>query len=223
VSPRGRRRPGQKHSGGGRPQDHFGRQAQKEGHRARAVYKLEEIDRRLRLFKSGHKVLDLGAAPGSWSLYAAQRVGPGGKVLGLDRHAIDPGGPPQLQFLQRDLTEAGALDDLELQGFHVVLSDMAPRTSGMRHRDQYLSFELFCMALQLADTALVQGGSFVGKIFQGEEFPEARRRVAERFEKVRIIKPEASRSESYEVFLVGLSKRPDPERDAQPPEPPEPS
>jgi 23S rRNA (uridine2552-2'-O)-methyltransferase len=184
-----------------RPQDHFGRRAREQGFPARSIYKLEEIDRRLRLFRSGQRVLDLGAAPGSWSLYAAQRVGPKGLVIGVDRQQITVAAPPQLRFLQLDL-ESASLDALgEAASFDVVLSDMAPQTSGQRHRDQFLSFELYMRALHYAHQLLAVGGYFLGKIFQGPELQAARTATSELIGTTRILKPEASRRESYEIFL----------------------
>ncbi len=159
-------------------------------------------------------MLDLGAAPGSWCLYASKQVGDEGSVLGVDLKEITIAPPANVRFEQRDLGESENMSGIGQ--FDVVLSDMAPSTSGMRHRDQYLSYELYCMALSVCDQTLAPGGSFVGKIFQGAEFPDARKATAERFEKVRIFKPEASRDESYEVFLVGLGKRAPAPRDPTP-------
>src|SRR6188472_2761721 len=116
MAPRGNRR----------PQDHFGHRARKEGYPARSVYKLQEIDRRLGLFRKGQRVLDLGAAPGSWSLYAAERVGPQGVVLGVDRQEISVAAPPPLRFLQLDLETATPEELGGAASFDVVLSDMAP-------------------------------------------------------------------------------------------------
>jgi len=191
---------------GSRPQDFFSKRAKKEGYPARSVYKLMEINQRVRLLRSGQRVLDLGAAPGSWSLYAARQVGPKGFVLGIDRQAKQIKLPDNTRFLQADVLE---FDETDLQAeppFHVVLSDMAPSTSGQRHRDQYLSFELFMRALDIARAVLLPNGDFAAKIFQGAEFQEARNAMSSTFTKVRIIKPKASRDESYEVFMVGLQK-----------------
>ena len=187
-----------------RPQDSFGKRAQKEGYPARSVYKLEEIDRRIKLLRRGMRVLDLGACPGSWTLYAAQKVGREGRVLGLDLNPARTALPPQARFEERDVTTVTTDDLGGPQSFEVVLSDMAPATSGQAHRDQYLSYELYMRALEIARGVLVEGGTFVGKIFQGAEFPDARKATQAMFDKVRIIKPEASRTESYEVFLIGL-------------------
>jgi 23S rRNA (uridine2552-2'-O)-methyltransferase len=191
-----------------RAQDSFGRKAKQEGYPARSIYKLEEIDRRLKLLRPGMRVLDLGASPGSWALYAASRVGAQGKVLGIDLNPPRTVLPPQARIEQRDILTMSA-EELGGRGaFDLVLSDMAPRTSGARSADQYRSFELYARALELASALLVPGGNFVGKLFQGAEFEQARTETRKAFEQVRILKPDASRAESYEVFLVGLGRRP---------------
>jgi 23S rRNA (uridine2552-2'-O)-methyltransferase len=193
-----------------RPQDHFGRRAKDEGFLARSVYKLQEIDERVRLLHRGQRVLDLGAAPGSWSQYAAERVGLEGRVVGVDLAPIKSGALPNTKFLQLDvnaLTPAALSEVGSPELFDVVLSDMAPKTTGARVRDQFLSYELYLRALTLTDTLLAPGGSFAGKIFQGAEMEDARRATAERFEQVKIVKPRSSRSESYEIFLVGLKRK----------------
>ena len=158
------------------------------------------------LFKKGQRVLDLGASPGSWTLYAAERVGPSGRVLGIDLNEARVALPPQAEILTLD---AFQVDSGTLGGpFDLVISDMAPKTSGQRHADQYRSYELVMRALELTKTVLKPGGTFVAKIFQGAEFEDARNAVREVFDKVRIIRPKATRDESYEVFLVGLGFQP---------------
>lgn len=188
-----------------RPNDHFGAKAKKEGYPARSVYKLEEIDRRVRLLRPGMRVLDLGAFPGSWTMYAAKKIAPQGRVIGIDilenRDAI----APNAEMRQADIF---TVDPATLGRFDVVLTDMAPSTIGSRAADQYNSYLLFMAAVKIAEVAVAPGGSFVGKIFQGAEFEDARKSVRVLFETVRIIKPEASRKESFEVFLVGLGRKP---------------
>lgn len=148
--------------------------------------------------------MDLGASPGSWTLFAADRVGPKGRVLAVDLNELDTSLPPHAEHLAANAFE---MEPEELGGpFEVVLSDMAPKTSGQRHADQYRSYELFMRALELAKLVLVPGGRFVGKIFQGGEFDEARAAMRAAFGRVRIIRPKATRDESYEVFLVGLGR-----------------
>lgn len=193
-----------------RPQDHFGRKAKDEGFAARSIYKLREIDERVQLIRRGQRVLDLGAAPGSWTQYAAERVGDEGRVVAVDLAEMRVARTKNSVFLQHDvyaltpevLAAAGAPTE-----FDVVISDMAPKTTGSRVRDQFLSYELYMRAVALTDTWLVRRGSFAGKIFQSAELEDARKATAERFEQVKIIKPKASRSESYEIFLVGLKRK----------------
>jgi 23S rRNA (uridine2552-2'-O)-methyltransferase len=192
---------------GRRSQDHFGHKAKREGFPARSVYKLEEIDRRLKLLRRGQRVLDLGAAPGSWTMYAAERVGREGKVLAIDLNEARVSLPPQASFRALDVFGADLASELGPASFEVVLSDMAPHTSGQRHRDQFRSYELYMRALEIARAVLVPGGNFVGKIFQGPELETARAATREAFSSARTLKPEASRSESFEIFLAGIGAR----------------
>jgi 23S rRNA (uridine2552-2'-O)-methyltransferase len=190
-----------------RPQDHFGDRAKREGYPARSVYKLEEIDRRVQLLRRGQRVLDLGASPGSWTQFAAKRVEREGKVVAIDLNPARIALPPHVTFQTLDIFEFDALAELGPESFDVVLSDMAPHTSGQRHRDQFGSYELYMRAVEIASQVLKVGGSFVGKIFQGPEMEKAREATRAHFKSVRIIKPESSRSESFEIFLVGLERR----------------
>jgi 23S rRNA (uridine2552-2'-O)-methyltransferase len=179
--------------------------AKRDGYPARSVYKLEEIDRRVRLFRPGMSVLDLGASPGSWSLYALEKVGRGGKLLAIDLKPLDTVLPPSGTFLQGDARESEALSSNA--PYDVVLSDMAPNTSGNRMADQARSFELFLFALEVAGKYGKDGGSFVGKIFMGEDFTRARAELKKLFATEKIIRPEGTRSVSYEIFLVGQDRR----------------
>jgi 23S rRNA (uridine2552-2'-O)-methyltransferase len=185
--------------------DAFFKRARSEGFAARSVYKLEEIDRRLRLLRPGDRVLDLGCRPGSWMQYAIRAVGPQGAVVGIDRDplASAPAGE-HVRVLQGDIF---ATSDSELLGplraFDVVLSDMAPDTTGVRATDQARSAALFEEALARALRLLAPGGAFVGKIFQGPDLDGLRRRMTERFTEVRTLKPESSRAQSIEVYLAG--------------------
>jgi 23S rRNA (uridine2552-2'-O)-methyltransferase len=185
-----------------RPQDHFGRRAKAQGYAARSVFKLQEIDTKLRLFRPGQRVLDLGAAPGSWAQYASQRVGERGVVIAVDLEPLRVFAP-NLRAVQRDIALLTADDLSGITTFDVVLSDMAPHTSGQRNRDQYRSYELYMAALRAAERWLSPGGFFVGKIFQGPELEQARDATRSLLGAARILKPDASRSESYEIFLAG--------------------
>jgi 23S rRNA (uridine2552-2'-O)-methyltransferase len=191
----------------GRPQDAFGDKAKKEGFAARAVYKLEEIDRRNQLFRRGMRVLDLGAFPGSWTQYAAQRVGAEGHVTAVDQQEWRGGFPPQVETRQSDVLALTPLDVGGVASFDVVLSDMAPWTTGTRFVDQCRSYDLFMHALAMAEGTLRGQGHFVGKIFQGPDFDQAKNRTQQLFTKTRVMKPEASRRESYEIFVIGLGFR----------------
>jgi 23S rRNA (uridine2552-2'-O)-methyltransferase len=187
--------------------DRFTRAAKQSGYPARSVYKLEEIDRRTQLLRPGARVLDLGAAPGSWSLYAARKVGARGKVLAVDREPLGVALPPNATFLQAD---ALAVDGAELAHFapyDVVLSDMAPNTTGSRITDQARSFELFMRALAVAATLGAESGAFVGKIFMSDDLPAARDELRRLYRTERLLRPEGTRSVSMEVFVVGLGKR----------------
>ena len=190
-----------------RPQDHWGRKARKEGFAARSVYKLDEIDRRTNLIRPGARVLDLGAFPGSWTSYAAQKVGPRGMVLGLDIQEFRGALPPHAKIRLGDVLALDLITELGPNSFDVVASDMAPNTSGHKFMDQARSFDLFMRALEIAIAVLSPGGNFVGKIFQGEDFTKAHGAVREAFEEMKIVKPPASRAESYETFVVGLRKK----------------
>jgi 23S rRNA (uridine2552-2'-O)-methyltransferase len=198
-----------------RPQDHFGRRARREGFAARSVFKLEEIDRRVKLLAPGKRVLDLGAFPGSWTSYAAQRVGERGRVLGIDKTEFRGTLPAWAEIRTGDALTLDLVTELGPASFDVVLSDMAPSTTGQRFVDQARSFDLFSRALAVAAAVLVPGGHFVGKIFLGPDFEIAKKEVHRIFEETKIIKPPASRSESFETFLVGLRRRSVP-KDAPP-------
>lgn len=190
-----------------RNQDHFGRRAKTEGFPARSVYKLDEIDKRLKLLRPGMRVLDLGASPGSWTMYAATRVGASGRVLGLDLNPHRGALPANAEIRVMDAFEASTDELGGPNSYDVVLSDMAPKTTGHRTVDQARSQALFEHALDVAVKVLRPGGSFVGKIFQGPDFELARKKVLESFEECRIIRPEATRDVSYEIFLAGLRRK----------------
>jgi 23S rRNA (uridine2552-2'-O)-methyltransferase len=183
-------------------------EAKKKGYPARSVFKLEEIQKKTQLLKSGMHVLDLGAAPGSWSLYASQRVGPNGRVLAIDLSEMSQGFGPNVQVVQGDAFD---LDDETLSRFapyDVVLSDMAPKTSGIKLRDQAMSFELFERALAVAQAlGKAETGALVAKIFMGPDFDAAISKAKATFKKTRVIRPSGVRPNSKEVFLVGLGLR----------------
>jgi 23S rRNA (uridine2552-2'-O)-methyltransferase len=183
--------------------DAFFRKARGAGFAARSVYKLEEIDRKLRLLRAGDRVLDLGCRPGSWLQYARKAVGEGGAVVGIDRDPL-PQPIPGARVLRADLMTVTDADLLgELKAFDVVLSDMAPNTTGIRATDQARSAALVEEALARAERLLAPGGAFVAKIFQGPDVEAIRKRMAARFSDVRTLKPDGSRAESAEIYLAG--------------------
>ena len=187
--------------------DSFTLAAKAQGYPARSVFKLEEIDRRTRLLRPGMRVLDLGAAPGSWSKYAAERVGGSGRVLAVDLSEIRAAMPAQVTCVQGDVfaLTSEVLD--QFGPYDAVISDMAPATTGTRFADQARSFELFMRAVDVAERALKPGGHFVGKLFMSDDFPKAKERVRLLFSEVRVLRPEATRSQSYELFIVGLGRK----------------
>ncbi len=183
--------------------DKFFRQAREEGFVARSVYKLEQIDEKLRLLRSGDRVLDLGCRPGSWLQYARQKVGAHGTVVGIDRLPL-PTPIAGVRVIVSDLfvtTDRDLLGDLA--AFDLVMSDMAPDTTGVRSADQVRSAGLFEEALLRAERLLAPGGAFVGKIFEGPDVADLRRRMRTRFGEVRSIKPESSRTLSIELYICG--------------------
>ncbi len=189
--------------------DPYVQRAQREGWRSRAVYKLEELDRKARLLRNGAVVIDLGAAPGGWSQYAAQQVRPNGRVIALDLLAMEP--LEGVEFRQCDFTEddalqwlAGVLGEAKAD---LVMSDMAPNISGMRSVDQPRSMYLAELALDLAVQTLKSGGAFVTKVFMGEGFDELLAACRERFTTVRVLKPAASRAESRETYIAASGFR----------------
>jgi len=167
------------------------------------VFKLQEIDQRVKLLKRGQQVLDLGAAPGSWSLYAAERVGDTGHVLAIDLQVIQQVFGPNVTVAQGDALSLTNDELARFAPYDVVLSDMAPSTSGSKVRDQAQSFELFMRALDVAAALGKPGSSFVGKLFMSGDFPAAKRAVAERYRQSKVIRPAGTRQQSTEVFLVG--------------------
>jgi 23S rRNA (uridine2552-2'-O)-methyltransferase len=191
----------------GARRDRFHRQAKREGFLARAVYKLSEIDDKLGLFSRGDRVLDLGCSPGSWLQYARQQVGDTGVLVGLDRGPLQRP-PAGARLLVGDVM---AIDIATLRGelpaFDVVLSDMAPDTSGIRSLDQARSETLFERALEIAVEVLAPGGNFVGKLFQGPDFKKLTEAVRARFELAKTVKPASSRQISIEQYVVGKGFR----------------
>ena len=190
--------------------DHYFLKAKRENYPARSVYKLKELDAKFRLLKPGMKVLDLGAAPGSWSLGVAEKVGSKGLVLACDIQSTETAFPPQVLFMQEDVFQRSAACEAklaELGPFDLVISDMAPRTTGTRFTDQARSLELTLEALAVACLHLKQGGNFVVKIFMGPDIQDLLTPMRKAFSSVKSFKPKSSRAESKETFFTGLGFR----------------
>ncbi len=189
--------------------DPYVQRAQREGWRSRAVFKLEEIDQKQRLFRNGMVVVDLGAAPGGWSQYAARKVLPKGKIIATDLLEIEP--IDGVQFIQGDFTADIALQQLLIalgdDKADLVMSDMAPNISGMRSVDQPRSMYLAELAHDLAVQTLTSGGAFLTKVFMGEGFDELISSCRERFSSVKVLKPAASRAESRETYIAARGFR----------------
>jgi len=186
--------------------DHYFLKAKRENYPARSVYKLKEMDARFRLLRSGMKVLDLGAAPGSWSLYAAERIGSSGLVLACDLQDTETVFPSNVTFLRENVFERSPDFEKLLDStgpFDLIMSDMAPRTTGTRFTDQARSLELCLEAVQVADRWLKKGGSFIAKIFMGPDFQVLAQALRARYSTVKTFKPNSSRAESKEIFEIG--------------------
>jgi 23S rRNA (uridine2552-2'-O)-methyltransferase len=190
--------------------DQYFLKAKQNKYPARSVYKLQEADKRFKLLRPGQKVLDLGAAPGSWSLYATQKVGASGMVLALDLKPLGIELPASGHFVQGDVFDAScAAHDhiLSTAPFDIVLSDMAPQTTGVKFADQARSLELALQALALCEQCLIKGGAFVVKFFEAQEAKELLDQMRGMFSRVQGFKPKSSRSESKEMFYVALGRR----------------
>ena len=189
--------------------DEYVKQAQALGYRSRAVFKLKELDERDQLLKPGRVVVDLGAAPGGWSQWAAERIGKKGAIIALDLLAMEE--LPGVAFIQGDFREEAVLQQLReiLAGRAVdlVLSDMAPNMSGNRVVDQARGMHLADLALETAREILKPGGDFVTKLFQGPDVDDYVRSARALFAKVSVRKPKASRDRSPEVYLVGRGRK----------------
>jgi len=188
-------------------QDHYARKAQKEHYPARSVYKLREIHRKYRLIQKGDSVLDLGCAPGAWLLYAAEQTGWQGRVWGIDLKAVTISTPSQVRTVTGDIFNIDeVLSESGKYEFNVVLSDMAPVTTGNKHIDAARSQNLAEEALNLAQRFLKPGGNFVCKIFQSGDFKQFTDAVRRCFKTCKIFKPQSSRKASREIYIIGIRK-----------------
>ena len=181
------------------------KRARVDGYRSRATYKLRELDEKDALLRPGMSVLDLGSAPGGWTQYVAERVGPSGRVVASDILPMEAIG--DVTFVRGDFTELAVSEEIERalgpDGCDLVISDMAPNLSGVPVSDQARAMALVELALDTASRVLRPGGDFVAKVFQGEGFDAFAKTLRGTFSSVKIRKPAASRPRSREVYLVG--------------------
>jgi len=191
-------------------EDHYTRRAREEKWLARSVYKLEEIDRKIHLIHAGDRVLDLGCYPGSWSQYSLSKVGPKGDVVGVDVKNPDRFSSPRFRFVQADVLvldvewlrqQVGTRD--------LVISDLAPATSGIHVTDTSRSMELARRALEVALTLLNKGGHFLCKVFEGPDVKAFRTELARHFARVQVLRPSAVRKASREIYLLAMNRRPE--------------
>jgi 23S rRNA (uridine2552-2'-O)-methyltransferase len=192
------------------PNDAWSRKAAKEGYRARSVYKLMELQERFHLLKPGITVLDVAAAPGSWLQYAAKMIGPKGRAIGLDLTPIKPVAE-HVKTFEQDITDLAAVNSLlkaeKISLVDLVLSDIAPSTSGVKDVDQWRSIELNQAVVDIAERFLKPTGFCVLKVFRGADFDAFLRELKQNWDDVRVVETEASRDRSREVYIV-MQKRP---------------
>lgn len=193
-------------------QDYYFKKAKKDKYPARSVYKLEEAQLKHGFLKAGQRVLDLGCHPGSWSLYTAGILGEKGLVVAVDLQRTDIAVQKphaEIHWLCYDVTSEEFVTDVKKQwpGFHVVLSDMAPRTTGSQYADHQQSLRLVRRVLELSALFLHENGTLYCKVFQGEDFPEFVQECKPLFTSVKVVKPKSSRLESREVFVLGRGFR----------------
>jgi 23S rRNA (uridine2552-2'-O)-methyltransferase len=189
--------------------DYYFKKAKREKYPARSVYKLEEAQKKYRLLQPGDSVLDLGCQPGSWSMYAARVVGPGGRVIGVDLQEgkkVRLANAAEIEYHCADIMEPDFIEWLQKvkKCFRVVLSDIAPRTSGNKFVDQQQSIHLANRVVDIAEALLENNGNIYFKVFEGEDFREVVDSVRKRFKTTKIVKPKSSRAESREVFVLGM-------------------
>jgi|SRR5208282_5200614 len=190
-----------------RRRDPYYRAAQQQGLRSRAAFKLVYLDQRFHLLKPGRRVLDLGAAPGGWSIVAAQAVGPRGRVVAVDPRRVEP--IPGVDVIRARVGEPGLVARLGPAPFDVVLSDLSPRISGAYATDHARSADLVREAWALSRQVLVPGGKFAAKMFDGDLVPEVLEEIGRSCEKVQRTKPPASREASSEIYIIATGFRPD--------------
>lgn len=187
------------------PNDYYAKKAKEENFAARSVYKLQEIDEKYPIFKGAKQVMDLGASPGSWSQYVSKKLSNQAKIFAIDLNPLTQS-IPNVTFVIADILKSDIVELSRNHGFtemfDVVISDMAPKTTGIRVTDQARSYELCMMALNVAQKALKPNGNFVCKMFDSDEFQNFKNELLKNFKKVNVLRPKSTRKESKEIFFI---------------------
>lgn len=190
--------------------DHYYKKAKKEGKPSRAAYKIEQIQKRLKLIKKGDIVIDLGCSPGGWLLEISKMVGHNGTVVGVDLDALRVEVPKNGAFILGDIMNPDAINQICLRltrDADVIVSDIAPSLSGISFKDAYHSYELASRALEICRGILKEDGSFIVKVFPGKELEGYRRLMQKSFKRIVAIIPPATRKTSSELYLVGIGHK----------------
>jgi len=189
-------------------EDHYFKKAKAQGYVARSAFKLEEVDKKNNLVRKGYKVIDLGCFPGSWMQYISNKIGDKGLVLGVDIQELELSLSPNMRFIHGDIHELD-IETLEPYSrvWDLVVSDMAPNTTGNRSTDSLRSFALCEMALEVAARFLRPGGNCLVKSLQGQAQEDLLKRMRAEYNKVKSLRPQSTRKESKEVFVLGIGKK----------------
>jgi 23S rRNA (uridine2552-2'-O)-methyltransferase len=191
---------------GNKWKDHYTEKAREENWLARSVYKLDEIDKKYKLIKQGSRILDLGCYPGSWTQFCIKKAGQGGKIIGIDLQKPTRVSSPNFRFIEADILafDPGAFSQ-EIREIDLVISDLAPQTTGNKFTDTCMSMALVEKALEIAVAVLKKGGHFICKVFEGEDFKPFKDKASGYFDQTRILRPSAVRKRSREVYLIGIN------------------
>lgn len=190
-----------------RKKDPYYRKAKEQGYRSRAAYKLLEVLNKFRIIRKGDKVLDIGAAPGGWSQVVSKIVGDSGLVISVDLKPVEPFQRGNIKILTLDINlkeTPKVLKEISRDGFNSILSDASPNITGAWDLDHYRQISLALRVLELAEVVLKPGGNLFVKLFDGPEVKSFEEKVKDRFNRVRLLKPKASKSKSSEVYLLGI-------------------
>lgn len=190
--------------------DHYYKKAKKEGKVSRAAYKIEQIQKKLKVISKGDIVIDLGCSPGGWLIELSKMVGPKGTVIGVDVLALRSPIPKNGTFILGDIMSPDSIEQMCLRltrDADVIVSDIAPNLSGISFRDAYRSIELATRALEICRGILKEGGNFIVKVFPGKELNEFKRSLAKVFKKVETLIPPATRKTSSELYLIGIGHK----------------